>query len=67
MVGSFNNWKPGATELTFIGGTKWLRELSLAPGRYEYRFVVDSRWVDPPNAMAYVPNPHGGHNAVVEV
>jgi len=67
VVGNFNDWKPEATPLTFIGGTNWSRELSLAPGRYEYRFVVDGRWVDPPNAKAYVPNPRGGHNAIVEV
>jgi hypothetical protein len=67
VVGTFNNWTPGATRLVFIGGRKWIRELNLAPGRYEYRFVVDDKWMDPPNAKAYVPNPGGGRNAVVEV
>jgi len=28
---------------------------------------VNGEWVDPPNAKAYVPNPYGGRNAVVEV
>ena len=67
VAGNFNDWKPEATRLTFIGGTKWLKDLLLPPGRYEYRFVVDGKWVDPPHAKAYVPNPHGGRNAVVEV
>ena len=67
VVGTFNNWTPGATRLVFIGGRKWIRELNLAPGRYEYRFVVDDKWVDPPNAKSYVPNPGGGRNAVVEI
>lgn len=65
-VGTFNNWTPGATRLVFVGGTKWLRELFLAPGRYEYRFVVDGKWIDPPQAKAYVPNPQGGRSGVVE-
>lgn len=67
VVGTFNNWIPGATRLVFIGGRKWLRELNLARGRYEYCFVVDGKWMDPPKADAYVPNPHGGRNAVIEI
>ncbi|MBI2950167.1 MAG: isoamylase early set domain-containing protein [Verrucomicrobia bacterium] len=67
VVGTFNNWTPGATRLVLIGGTKWLREIFLPRGRLEYRFVVDGKWVDPPNAKAYVPNPHGGQNAVAEI
>jgi 1,4-alpha-glucan branching enzyme len=67
VVGTFNDWTPGATPMVFIGGTRWFKDLFLVPGRYEYRFVVDGKWVDPPKAKAYVPNPHGGRNAVVEV
>jgi hypothetical protein len=43
--GTFNNWNPTATPLLFVGGTEWSKELSLPPGRYEYRFVVDGKWV----------------------
>ena len=67
VAGTFNNWNPEATRLIFIGGKKWFKDLPLAPGRYEYRFVVDGGWVDDPKAKVQVPNPHGGHNAVLEV
>ena len=67
LVGTFNDWQPGATPLNGINDGKWARELSLAPGRYEYRFVVDGHWIDDPKAKAYVPNPHGGRNAVLQV
>jgi 1,4-alpha-glucan branching enzyme len=67
LAGTFNDWKPGATPFRPLGGGKWLAEISLAPGRYEYRFVVDGKWVDPPHARGYVPNPHGGRNAIVQV
>ena len=67
VVGTFNDWKSGATPLNRGGTGKWARELAVAPGRYEYRFVVDGRWVDAPDAKAYVPNPHGGRNAVLQV
>ena len=50
-----------------MGGGKWAKELSLAPGRYEYRFVVDGKWIDDPKAKAYMPNSSGGRNAVLHV
>jgi len=53
--------------MSHVGGTQWARELALAPGRYEYRFVVDGKWIDAPKAKAYVSNSHGGSNAVLEV
>ena len=67
VVGTFNNWTPGTVVLASVGGTTWIGELSLPPGRYEYRFVVDGKWVEPPHAKAYVPNPHGSRNAVFEL
>jgi len=65
VVGTFNNWSPGAIPLIPQGGSKWLRDIPLAPGYYEYRFVVDGRWTDDPKAKAYAANPHGGRNAIV--
>lgn len=67
VVGTFNDWKAGATPLSGFGGGRWATELSLVAGRYEYRFVVDGKWIDDPKAKADVPNPHGGRNAVLQV
>jgi 1,4-alpha-glucan branching enzyme len=67
LVGTFNDWKPGATPLNGINGSKWARELFRAPGRREYGFVVDGHWVDDPKDKACVANPHGGKNAVLQV
>src|SRR5689334_22146714 len=50
VAGSFNSWNPCSTPLTNIGRGRWVKELSLAPGRYEYQFVVDGRWM--PNRQA---------------
>ena len=41
VAGTFNNWRPGATPMVPMGGGRWLKELVLAPGVYEYRFVVN--------------------------
>lgn len=48
-------------------GGKWVKELALPPGRYEYLFVVDGVWVADSAAPESVPNPHGGVNSVIVV
>jgi 1,4-alpha-glucan branching enzyme len=63
VVGSFNGWTPGATPLIFIGGQKYATELDLAPGRYEYRFVVDDKLTGDPTAPAAIEIPAGGRGA----
>jgi len=46
---------------------EWTKELTLSPGRYEYRFVVDGEWADDPAAIELIPNPFGTANAVLIV
>jgi 1,4-alpha-glucan branching enzyme len=67
IAGSFNNWQPTplATKPTKAG--EWKSELKLAPGRYEYLFVIDGKWVPDPAAPDVVPNPFGGINSVLSV
>ncbi len=67
VAGSFNHWRPGATPMVAVGGGLWAKELTLPPGRYEYRFVVEGKWTDDPNAKEVAHNPHGGINAVLTV
>ena len=67
IAGSFNDWRPDATPMVGLGTGRWVKELTLPPGRHEYRFVVDGEWVDDPNAKEATPNPHGGVNAVLTV
>ncbi|HEY2379297.1 MAG TPA: sigma-70 family RNA polymerase sigma factor [Gemmatimonadaceae bacterium] len=45
LAGDFNRWDPSATSLTRMPNGSWSRSLRLAPGRYEYAFLVDGkRW-----------------------
>ena len=67
LAGSFNAWDVSATQMGLVPDGRWVTALSLAPGRYEYLFVVDGRWTPDPQANDYVPNPFGGRNAVLEV
>ena len=67
LAGSFNEWQPNATPMTKQRGGKWSTEVLLQPGQYEYRFVVDGRWLDDPMASRFVDNTFGELNGVVEV
>ena len=72
LAGSFNDWDPTRTPMERQGDGSWQAELELAPGRYEYKFVVDGTWCcEPGRADAdcadCVPNPFGTMNRVIEV
>jgi 1,4-alpha-glucan branching enzyme len=67
VAGSFNNWQPEQTPLVAAGNGRWTGDLKVAPGRYEYLFVVDGQWLPDPNAKQTVENPFGGRNSVLTV
>ncbi|PIQ91052.1 MAG: glycoside hydrolase, partial [Candidatus Omnitrophica bacterium CG11_big_fil_rev_8_21_14_0_20_41_12] len=45
----------------------WKGSIRLRPGRYQYRFFVDGKWVDDPNAKQIVQNEFGTKNTLLEV
>jgi len=67
VAGTFNDWRPGATEMVSVGDGRWLKELVLAPGAYEYRLVVDGEWMPDPRASETASNPFGESNSVLRV
>ena len=67
LAGTFNHWQPRSTPMVPFGHGRWMKELSLAPGTYEYLFVVDGQWVPDGQARESVANPFGGVNSVLKV
>ncbi len=67
LAGTFNHWQPEAKTLHPDGGGRWQKETALAPGTYEYCFVVDGQWMPDPLVKETVPNPFGGRNSVLKV
>ena len=67
VAGNFNGWHPKATPMKSTDTGKWVVRLLLRSGQYEYRFVVDGRWIEEPEATQHVVNPHGGYNSVFTV
>jgi len=46
---------------------RWEKRLVLGACRHEYRYVVDGEWIDDPEAVEFVPNPHGSRNCIIAV
>jgi hypothetical protein len=67
IAGSFNDWRPGSAPMVALGNGRWLKELALPPGTYEYLIVADGKWVPDPSAEGTTPNPFGGLNSVASI
>jgi 1,4-alpha-glucan branching enzyme len=71
LAGSSNDWDPTRTAVERQGDGSWRAELELAPGRYEYEFVIDGAWYCEPGradgeCVDCVPSPFGTLNCVIE-
>jgi chromosome partitioning protein len=64
IAGTFNDWQPEPCEQA---GDAWERRISVPAGTYQYRFVVDGRWVADPRNPVKVADAFGGHNSVFEI
>ena len=67
VTGSFTDWSREGIPLSLNSDDEWITTLRLAPGRYEYRFLVDGEWRDDPNAREVVSNAFGTTNGVIDV
>lgn len=67
IAGTFNGWNPEAGKMTCRHDGKWVKDLIIEPGTYEYRLVVDGRWVPDPRADHSVVNPFGERNSLLTV
>jgi len=66
LSGSFNNWSTMKTpmERTDKG---WSISLPLRPGEYEYKYIVDGRWMTDPGNEFKRENDAGSDNSVVYI
>ena len=65
LAGDFNSWDPNVHPLERTSNGLWKINLSLSPGKYEYRFLVDGQWHNDPECKSYVSNPYGDDNCVI--
>jgi hypothetical protein len=66
IAGTFNFWGTRSNPLTRRGDA-WVGEVEAEPGRHEYKFVVDGRWIaDPANPVTETDDPNRNSVRVVE-
>jgi hypothetical protein len=66
VAGTFNDWFPFTTFFVRQGDA-WVCKFDLAPGKYQYKVVVDGKWMlDPANAATAVENGHTNSLLVVK-
>ena len=68
LAGSFNEWSTTAKKMAYKAKDGlYAATVQLAPGEYQYKFIIDGTWcADPENANA-VANDQGTFNSVVTV
>jgi len=67
VTGDFTGWSREGIRLRKAGQEEFRAALTLKPGEYQYRLIVDGEWTDDPQAKKRVPNPFGGENCVLQI
>ncbi len=68
LVGDFNNWTPDQNaELEKKEDGTWEKVVSLPPGTYHYKFIVDGEWKADPHNPKNAVNDFGSVDSIVEV
>ncbi len=68
VSGDFNNWDPAGRVMADKNGDgNYSVTILLAPGVYEYKFIVNNTWSVDPNCTEWVQNSLGTLNSVLRV
>ncbi len=68
LAGDFNGWNPQSLFFTQHQSGMWVLKIGLLPsGSYEYKLVVDDKWLDDPSNGLKIIDNHGGYNSVLHV
>ncbi len=69
LAGSFNGWSPSDDYMLRDddGDGVYSVTVRLEPGTYDYKFMVDGKWLQDPHAPSAVPDGFGSSNGRVEV
>ena len=65
VAGSFSNWD--IVRLRKQKDGSFVANVAVAPGSYEYKFIVDGDWQVDPDNSAWALNPYGTLNSLMVV
>jgi len=67
LVGDFNNWATDTNSRMEAKNGAWRKKVSLNPGKYHYRFVIDGKWTEDAANPSKEVNPYGTMDSLIEV
>ena len=68
VAGEFNGWDPTAKKMAYKARQGvYAAEVKLAPGTYQYKYVIDGTWCADPENVNAVANDQGTFNSVITV
>ncbi len=67
LTGNFNRWSATENPMRKDRSGTWTTRISLKPGNYQYKFVIDGTWQEDPRANASADNPFGTRNSIITV
>ena len=67
LVGDFNSWDIKKHRMKRDDQGRWTKIVTLPPGNYEYKFLVDGQWQNDPGNDQMVPNSFGTLNNILKV
>jgi 1,4-alpha-glucan branching enzyme len=68
LAGDFNGWDPEGKKMAYKARNGlYSATVKLAPGVYQYKFVIDGAWCADPENVDSVANDQGTFNSVITV
>ena len=68
LAGSFNEWSTTAKKMAYKAKDGvYAATVQLAPGEYQYKFIIDGTWCADPENVNAVKNDQGTFNSVITV
>jgi 1,4-alpha-glucan branching enzyme len=67
LTGEFNHWDIRSMPMKRGKDGYWKVQTSLPPGRYEYKFIADNRWIEDLPSVELATNSFGTQNLVLRV
>jgi 1,4-alpha-glucan branching enzyme len=67
LLGDFNKWDPKMHPMEKKDNGLWKRTMTLAPNKYEYKFLIDGEWKEDPQNDQTCANCFGTVNSVLNL
>ena len=67
LIGDFNKWNLKTHPMKSDGNGRWVGDVIIPIGKYEYKFLIDGQWKEDPLNEQLCPNYFGTYNNIINV